>query len=263
MNESDHPSARICVGLVILSWFCAGLLTSLASFVLPQVDLILGEVLFILPAVFYVHRRGLSLSKTFRLNGIDKKMVGVCSLLGLSITVLVDELDRIIGTFIEVPPELEELISKALTIESFSHGAFVFVAVVLFAAVFEEMVFRGLLQQALERRLNLPNALFATALIFAFLHLFQPWIIQVLILGLILGYLAWRSNSVIPGILLHAINNAFALLFMNTQIAEMQWYNWNGHVNPPVLVVASAITYYGIRWFHRYTEEVPSNFEWT
>ena len=76
MNESDHPSARICVGLVILSWFCAGLLTSLASFVLPQVDLILGEVLFILPAVFYVHRRGLSLSKTFRLNGIDKKMVG-------------------------------------------------------------------------------------------------------------------------------------------------------------------------------------------
>jgi membrane protease YdiL (CAAX protease family) len=263
MNEPDHPSVKICIGLVILSWFSAALLTSLATFVAPQIDLILGELFFVLPAVLYIQRHKLSFSHTFRLHGIDKKMVGVCSLLGISITVLIDELDRIVGTFIEVPPELEELLSKAMTVESFAHGVIVFVAVVLFAAVFEEMVFRGLLQQALERRLPLQNALFATALIFAFLHVLQPWIIQVLILGLVLGYLAWRSDSVIPGILLHAINNAFALIFMNTQIASLEWYNWNGHVNPPVLVVASGITYYGIKWFHRYTEEEASNFEWT
>ncbi len=240
--------------MVILSWLLSVLFTILSASLLPGIDLLLGELVFVLPVIIYLKIRKHDIKTTFRANRVDNQIVGVSVLLGISITVLVDELDRIIATFIEVPPEWHEAISQALAIDSLSDAIILFTGAVLFASVFEEMIFRGVLQQAFEQRVNLPKALFSTALVFAFLHLLSPWIIQILILGLILGYLAWRSNSIIPGIILHCFNNTFALLLLNIPPESMQWYNWNGHVNPPILVMASGITFYGLKWFHRHTE---------
>lgn len=253
-KDSNHPGLKVCLTLIILSSVLSALFSYLTTSLRPGIDLLLGELFFVLPVIIYLRIRKHDIKTTFRANRVGNRIVGVSVLLGISFTVLVDELDRIIATFIEVPPEWHELLSRVFTIDSFSDAIILFTAVVLFASVFEEMVFRGMLQQAFEQRVVPPKALFSTALVFAFMHLFSPWTIQILILGLILGYLAWRSNSIIPGIILHCFNNSFALLFLNIQPESMQWYNWNGHVYPPILVIASGVAFYGLKWFHRHTE---------
>jgi len=89
-------------------------------------------------------------------------------------------------------------------------------------------------------------------LIFAFLH-FMPWWIQILLIGVVLGVLAWRSDSVWPGIVVHAINNGVALLQVNLPPESLDWYNWNGHVYPPLVVASAAAAFYCFKAFFRLT----------
>ena len=78
--------------------------------------------------------------------------------------------------------------------------------IALIPAFVEEFTFRGVLQQAL-RPIG-PNAIFWTALLFALLHLDMQGLPARLILGLVLGYLAYTSGSLGLGIFYHFCHNA-------------------------------------------------------
>ena len=52
----------------------------------------------------------------------------------------------------------------------------------------------------------------------------------------------------------HCLNNGFALIFANTNPESWNWYNWNGHVNPTVLVIAAGLLFYSAKPFFRLTE---------
>lgn len=77
----------------------------------------------------------------------------------------------------------------------------------------EEILFRGVLYQALRRTMPVGNAAVISALIFATMHgqlvLFVPFTIM----GVILALIYERSGSLLPTILVHACNNGIILLF--------------------------------------------------
>jgi uncharacterized protein len=76
--------------------------------------------------------------------------------------------------------------------------------------VAEELYFRGLLQGALHPFGQLV-AVGLTAVIFAAVH-FVPAAIPVLfVYGLLLGLIRSRTNSIVPGAIAHALNNAVAI----------------------------------------------------
>jgi membrane protease YdiL (CAAX protease family) len=80
------------------------------------------------------------------------------------------------------------------------------------APLLEELVFRGVIQGALERRWGAALGIFATALLFALVHL-RPWVLPLhLFLGLSFGYAVYATRSVLAGVILHAANNAVAML---------------------------------------------------
>jgi membrane protease YdiL (CAAX protease family) len=84
------------------------------------------------------------------------------------------------------------------------------------------------------------------------------WAIQIFLLGIILGLLAWRSNSIIPSFIGHAINNAAALMFYNTEQTYFQGiYLWGNHVSPLILILAMAGLIYGVRAFYQYFQKPP------
>ncbi len=254
MTENpDHPKSQITFGIIFISYLLAGIVTLFSSKYLPRIQLILGELFIIIPAVIYIFVKKYNFKSVFRINKINKNILIVSIAIGISISILTDEIDRIINKFVKMPPEIEDFIYQMLKVESIMDGIILFVAVVILAGIAEEMLFRGLLLKALENKLEIMYAIFLSALIFAFLHL-TPWLIQVLLLGLILGFLSWRSNSIIPGIILHCFNNAFSLFLNNVNPETINWYNWNNHVNPPILVLAACMAYYGFMWFYRLTE---------
>jgi len=102
--------------------------------------------------------------------------------------------------------------------------------VVVAASVFEELLFRGVMLQAL-RRFGDHFAVIVTSILFAFIHgnlLQGPF---ALLLGLLIGYFVIYTGSLWTGILLHAANNLLSVLieyFMN---------NAAEHLHEPVIGV--------------------------
>ncbi len=88
-------------------------------------------------------------------------------------------------------------------------------AVVLFAPFFEEAFFRGFLFAGLEHsRLGAVGTVLLTSFVWASLH-FQYNLIgmaTIVILGLVLGTVRFKTHSLWPTILIHAFWNAAALM---------------------------------------------------
>jgi sodium transport system permease protein len=82
----------------------------------------------------------------------------------------------------------------------------VWLVVAITPAICEELLFRGLLLSAL-RGLGMWPALLITSLLFGLAHASIYRLLPTLFLGLVFGYLVWRSGSVLTGIVAHALNN--------------------------------------------------------
>ncbi len=90
---------------------------------------------------------------------------------------------------------------------------FAFLAVVA-APVFEEVVFRGIFFRVLWGRIGLVAAALVSSLVFGLVHGILPAIIGTAIIGLYLCYMYVRTGSIIPGIILHALNNLVAVVLL-------------------------------------------------
>lgn len=77
--------------------------------------------------------------------------------------------------------------------------------------VVEETFFRGFVYGGLRGRMSTRWAMFLGALVFALLHFSLDRLIPILVLGWALAWLYERTGSLVPGVILHAANNAFAL----------------------------------------------------
>jgi membrane protease YdiL (CAAX protease family) len=109
------------------------------------------------------------------------------------------------------------------------------VAVVLVAPIAEESIFRGLLQGALESRLRPWLAIIVAAAPFALMHGPQPagffflWSLPV-------GWFAWRTQSVRPVIVVHAINNLVGAVGLFAA----------GHIDPDSLETGAGVPWLAV-----------------
>ncbi|MDH5183879.1 MAG: CPBP family intramembrane metalloprotease [Gammaproteobacteria bacterium] len=82
---------------------------------------------------------------------------------------------------------------------------------VIFAAVFEELGFRGLVYGTMRSRLNARWAIVISALLFSSLHLYSlAGFLSVLWSGVVLAYMYERYRSLLPGMVVHGIGNLFS-----------------------------------------------------
>lgn len=107
-------------------------------------------------------------------------------------------------------------------------------AVGLAAPVAEEFFFRGVLQRGLMKKdqqsgwLTPTAAIVSTGFIFSAFHLDPVGLVARWELGVLFGYLAWRTGSIWPGIGAHAANNLIAtgLYFLARDKAAEQEQGW-------------------------------------
>jgi len=111
----------------------------------------------------------------------------------------------------EIPSGLEsayEIIAGQYTDEFF----FMLLSICLITPVLEELFFRGVLWRLIRKFSDITCAFFATSIVFAFAHVDPVHIVGVFPIGLYIGYLRLRSNSIFPPILAHALNNSLVCL---------------------------------------------------
>lgn len=93
-----------------------------------------------------------------------------------------------------------------------------YVAVGILAPLAEEVVFRGAILRTLLGIMSKKNhwvAIMISAAIFGVVHANLAQFINALLMGLILGWMYYRTGSLVPGILLHWVNNTMAYVLTN------------------------------------------------
>ncbi|SHI83042.1 hypothetical protein SAMN05443429_10558 [Cruoricaptor ignavus] len=90
-----------------------------------------------------------------------------------------------------------------------------------FAPVLEEIIFRGIIQKGLQNKGWQPiSAIIFSSLLFAIIH-GNPWqAIGAFLLGFVLGFVYWRTGSLLNSILLHAFNNLVSCLLILSSNSE-------------------------------------------
>lgn len=93
-----------------------------------------------------------------------------------------------------------------------------YVAVGILAPLAEEVVFRGAILRTLLGIMSKKNhwvAIMISATIFGVVHANLAQFINALLMGLLLGWMYYRTGSLVPGILLHWVNNTMAYVLAN------------------------------------------------
>jgi membrane protease YdiL (CAAX protease family) len=114
-------------------------------------------------------------------------------------------------------PQLNALVPETFTWP----GAIAMILLVGLAVPFaEELFFRGVLYRWMRSRWGFWTGLLASSLVFGLLHVDLSLAGATFIMGLALGWIYERSQSLWPSILIHAFNNTMELVLLYTFIAS-------------------------------------------
>ena len=87
-----------------------------------------------------------------------------------------------------------------------------FLTVVIFAPLFEELLCRGVILRGLLHHITPAKAIFWSALMFAVMHL-NPWqALPAFMVGLLMGWIYWKTGSLLATIFIHFVNNGFSFM---------------------------------------------------
>jgi len=145
---------------------------------------IFGGLLFVIFPGVYARVKGYSLQRVFRLNPVPSGMILWSLVVGLSLAVVGDELDRIVQIVIPSPEWLNEMLLP-LKAKSTLDWVKVILGAVLIAAFSEEFLFRGFLQKSLEIKGDVTRAVLLTSITWALIHQNPYWAIQILLWALL------------------------------------------------------------------------------
>jgi len=89
------------------------------------------------------------------------------------------------------------------------------------AGICEEFLFRGVIQRGLER-LGIVKSILITAFLFGLIHFDFQKLFGTFLLGALIGFLVYRSNSILIGMFAHFTNNSLAVaaLFLSMKMTE-------------------------------------------
>jgi len=206
-----------------------------------------GQAFLIVPVLILLNRKQLSIIESLRLNAISKQVIISTILLSIGAMIIADEINILVDMVIPAPDsflQLEALLTPENPISMF----LLIITIVLLAPIGEELLFRGFLQKYLEIAWgDITKAILLSSLFFAAIHFNPYWLIQIYLLGVLLGYIAWQTQSVVSSIIFHVIINASSLLFTFLGESAESTLIWRGHINPIILLLGIYLFWIGLK----------------
>jgi len=218
-QQQGRDSSKIPVGETgaprvgtVLAAFATGLAVAIvlglaASLLFPTslaAILFLAELGLLLGAILYLAASGQKIAETMRTGPVSSAVFPLAFQLGVALL-----LANVAASVLLGPPvrDIEFVAGTQSTLERI----LLTISVILVAPVIEEALFRGLLQGALEARLRPWLAIVVAAVPFALLHGLTPALFF-FFWSLPVGWVTWRTGSIRPGIVVHALNNLVGLI---------------------------------------------------
>ena len=163
------------------------------------------------------------------------------------------------GWMAEMQQSMDEMIAKLLGSENILWLGLFHIGLV--PSICEEIMYRGYVQRSLEKSWGIWTAIIVSGLIFGAYHLQITRILPLAALGMLFAYITYVSNSLIPAMVAHLVNNGGQII-LSTIYPEMLDQELNADTDlpwvlilPMVVILISAISI-----FHkRYLANIPSS----
>ena len=109
--------------------------------------------------------------------------------------------------FMDLPDQLEQ------DFVNLAHNPIGILTLCIIAPIAEEYLFRGLMmRKMLKWNISPWYAIIASSILFGLIHLNPAQIPGAIILGIVMAWMCYRTKSLIPGIIIHIINNTLCLI---------------------------------------------------
>lgn len=229
----------ILIVVFILYQFIGGVITYFFFGLRPTTDTIVGfrivtgfgQIVFLLvPTLLLVRFATLTPSQYLRLAAPNPRtlippLIGIFSLQQmLQIYLYFQEnipLPESVRSYVDkFKTMIEEVYKLLVSSHSIPELITVIFVIALIPAIAEELLFRGLVQRSFEKGLTMTKGMILTGIIFGAYHLNPFTFIPLVILGIYLGFLTLRSNSVWVSVSAHFYNNSFACIAAYLQLDE-------------------------------------------
>lgn len=155
-----------------------------------------------------------------------------------------------------------QLSSLSLPLDHFGWYVLSIIVLALLPAIFEELIFRGIILNGLVKSLGEVGAIFMSALLFSLMHASLQQLLYTFILGIILGWIATRTGSTFSSMIVHFLNNAIVVTisFIQKQkgiVENMQPYNvWQWLFSVALVIVAAVIIFLIERYYFKHKNKI-------
>lgn len=187
---------------------------------LDRMILFLGEIAILLPPVFILSQRKISVLNVLPLNKVSPVTVAMSIVLIGGVIGLVSIFEVLILPHFPIPEFLQQM-DDSLFDGGILANVILLSAAVIVAPLVEEFLFRGILQQSLFYHYgSVIPAMIIPTVIFALFHVgylfYFPAMVELLALGLLLAWIMAKTGNILIPILTHALFNlsAFTGLFL-------------------------------------------------
>lgn len=92
--------------------------------------------------------------------------------------------------------------------------------VCIIGPVLEEIIFRGFILRSMQKYGNL-TAIIVSSILFSMFHLNLVQFVNPVLMGIVLAFIAIKSNSIIPSIIAHIFNNTITFLLAGLSLLNM------------------------------------------
>ncbi|HVS94275.1 MAG TPA: type II CAAX endopeptidase family protein [Mucilaginibacter sp.] len=165
---------------------------------------------------------------------IQRRMIPVFIISALALIVGLEWL----STLMPMPQSIQKLFENAFRKDIFS-----IVTMVVAAPILEEVLCRGIILHGLLKRYSVANAILISAIFFALIHM-NPWqALPAFAGGIFIGWVYYKTQSIVPGIIIHATINATASAFLFLPRRQQGFRSLLGPSHYLILCVIAIVIY--------------------
>lgn len=187
-----------------------------------------------------------------RLRAADWRVVVLTPLLTIAFIPPANYLSQLFMEWLGMPADSMKELEALFTASSFPELLLLSFVIAITPAICEEIFFRGYVQRTFQRAIG-ARSIWVAGVLFGLFH-FQPVSLPTLaLMGILLGYLYHRTQSLLPSMIAHFTNNFMVLLLLYLAQANPELMGASEEFSLPVVLISGVVCVLLLGVVHRLT----------